>query len=154
MRGRRVSRFKELRSRLYRSSNGMAMGVFRGIAESMAWSVCLTRWVGVFVLLMLASSVGAHGLHVSIFVAGFFYLLAAMLMQPPRSAAAQFAGPPPLPREPSRPAAPYYQQEPPRQRVDLSALDRQLDALNRRIQSMETIVTDRQYDWDRRMEGK
>ncbi len=152
MRGRRMSRFKELRSRLYRSDRGMAMGVFRGIAESLAWSVCWTRWVGVFVLLMLASSVGAHGLHVSIFVAGFFYLLAALLMQPPRSAVAQFAGPPPLPRDPSGPA-PYYQ-EPPRSRVDLAALDRQLDALNRRIQSMESVVTDRQYDWDRRMEGK
>ena len=32
-------------------------------------------------------------------------------------------------------------------------LDRDLDGLNRRIQRMETIVTDRQYNWDRRMES-
>ena len=40
-----------------------------------------------------------------------------------------------------------------RARVDLLQLDRQLDGLNRRIQRMETIVTDRQYDWDRRMKS-
>ena len=36
-------------------------------------------------------------------------------------------------------------------RPDFAQIDRQLDGLNRRIQRMETIVTDRQYDWERRM---
>ena len=45
-----------------------------------------------------------------------------------------------------------WHHRPPRGRT-LFQLDRQLDGLNRRIQRMETIVTDRQYDWDRRMES-
>lgn len=146
-------RLDNLRSRLYRSGDGKLLGVFKGIAESVGWKCGLTRVVGVIVLLALAGAMGAHGLKVSLLVAGFFYLLLALLMQPPRPVgsatdpASPFRGsiPPatPLPRYPgiNRP------------RVDLAQLDRQLDGLNRRIQRMETIVTDREYDWNRRMQS-
>ena len=146
-------RLNNLRRRLYRSHDGKLLGVFKGIAETAGWRCGLTRVVGVIVLLTLAGAMGAHGLHVSILVAGFFYLLLALLMQPPRPAGAvvdptdpvRGSVPPPMPP----PRYPGIN----RPRVDLAQLDRQLDGLNRRIQRMETIVTDREYDWNRRMQS-
>lgn len=154
----------KFRQRLYRSDHGKILGVFSGIAESLGFCVPWTRVVGVCVLLGIAGSAGADGLKTHVLVAGFFYLLLAMVMQPPRK--------PGIPGsrgdddadafEPSatpfwrrdRPAAvPSYGAPRPAERVDLLQLDRQLDSLDRRIQRMETIVTDRQYDWDRRMES-
>ncbi len=163
-----------LRLRLYRSPNGLALGVFRGIAESLGWCVFWTRVGGTVLLLMISGSLGADGFRVSLLVAGFFYLLIAVLMRgpserphslagdvPPESpmdrgdfGAGRTAMPPPLSRHsPSRPAAVPYQQVAPMPRVDFAALDQQLTSLDRRIQRMEGIVTDRHYDWDRRMEG-
>ena len=154
----------KFRQRLYRSDHGKILGVFSGIAESLGFCVRWTRIVGVIVLLGIAGSAGADGLKTHLLVAGFFYLLLAMVMQPPRkpgvassrsSSDEDAFQPPPIPfwrRE--RPAAvPSYQAPRPAERVDLMQLDRQLDSLDRRIQRMETIVTDRQYDWDRRMES-
>ena len=146
-------RLNDLRRRLYRASDGKVLGVFKGIADSLGYSVCATRLVGGFVLISLAGAMGAHGLKVMVLVAGFFYLLTALLMQPPRhegvagssEAPRRSSGPPPIPTH----SQPYYN----RPRVDLAQLDRQLDGLNRRIQRMETIVTDREYEWNRRMES-
>ena len=146
-------RLQNLRSRLYRSNDGKLLGVFKGIAESIGCNCFWTRVVGVLVLISLAGAMGAHGGKVIVLVAGFFYLLLALLMHPPRPAGA-----------PAGPAAPVGRSLPPplpaqrypgfnRPRVDLAQLDRQLDGLNRRIQRMETIVTDREYDWNRRMES-
>ena len=59
--------------------------------------------------------------------------------------------PPPMPGS-SGGAVPYPGPNPTGgMRPDFAQIDRQLDGLNRRIQRMETIVTDRQYDWERRM---
>ena len=149
---------ENFRRRLYRSSNGKLLGVFSGIAESLGWGVCKTRWIGVAILAMLAGEVGANGLWVTAMVGGFFYMLAALLMQPPRPAGMGASGteadedliPPPLA---ARRWSSFGNESPVAPRVDLAQLDRQLDSLNRRIQRMETIVTDRQYDWDRRMDS-
>ena len=156
----------KFRQRLYRSDNGKLLGVFSGIAQSLGFSVCATRWVGVICLLGIAGSAGAEGLKVHVLVAGFFYLLLALVMQPPRKAGTigglnrddqNASTSPPVPfweRGPRPASAPSYQAPRPTPgRVDLLQLDRQLDSLNRRIQRMETIVTDRQYDWDRRMDS-
>ena len=154
----------KFRQRLYRSDHGKILGVFSGIAQSLGFSVCWTRVVGVICLLGIAGSAGADGLRVRLLVAGFFYLLLALVMQPPRTTGApggsnrDDAGastPPPIPfwRRDRAAAVPHYEApRPAAGRVDLLQLDRQLDSLNRRIQRMETIVTDRQYDWDRRMD--
>jgi phage shock protein PspC (stress-responsive transcriptional regulator) len=161
-------RLNRLRLRLRRSPNGILLGVFRGIAESLGYSVCWTRVIGCFALLALSSSTGNHGDHVSLLVAGFFYLLAAVLMRGPETAgyssaddvdgdgldpAARPMQPPPPVRAARRVAAVPYQQAFQAPRVDFAALDRQVEGLNRRIQRMEGIVTDRGYDWDRRMES-
>ena len=148
---RRPGFFSALRSRLYRSNDGKLLGVFKGIAESIGWKCFWTRTLGVLALLILADTVGAHGLMVTALVSGFFYLLLALLMQPPRAAGTLAdpisrvgrSLPPLLPSE----RYPGYS----RRRVDLAQLDRQLDGLNHRIQRMEAIVTDREYDWNRRM---
>ncbi len=155
----------KFRQRLYRSDHGKILGVFSGIAESLGFCVRWTRVVGVCVLLGIAGSAGADGLRTHVLVAGFFYLLLALVMQPPRKLgvtstlredeAGDFI-PPSVPFwRRDRPAAvPSYQaSRAAAGRVDLMQLDRQLDSLDRRIQRMETIVTDRQYDWDRRMES-
>ena len=156
----------KFRQRLYRSNHGKVMGVFSGIAESLGFSVCWTRWVGCIALLGIASSAGADGLSVHVLVAGFFYLLLALVMQPPRGTAAFDGGRRQDANDAStQPATSFWRRDraaavpsyrgsqPAPARVDLLALDRQLDSLSRRIQRMETIVTDRQYDWDRRMDS-
>ncbi len=154
---------ENFRRRLYRSSNGKLLGVFSGIAESLGFCVSWTRIVGVIVLFSLAGTLGANGLWISMMVGGFFYMLMALLMQPPRQPGSFVAGdddeedliPPPIPprsRWDQPPATPYsgVSDSP---RVDLAQIDRQLESLNRRIQRMETIVTDRQYDWERRLDS-
>ena len=146
-------RFDNLRRRLYRSNDGKLLGVFKGIAESVGWKCGLTRVVGVIVLLTLAGMMGAHGLRVGILVAGFFYLLLALLMQPPRPAGATADPVGPVRGSLPPPSSPPRYPGINRPRVDLAQLGRQLDGLNRRIQRMETIVTDREYDWNRRMQS-
>jgi phage shock protein PspC (stress-responsive transcriptional regulator) len=163
------ARLNSLRLRVRRSPNGLLLGVFRGIAESLGLCVFWTRVIGCCVLLALSG----HG---SLLVAGFFYLLAAVLMRGPEASTASVdpggsrypsnesrypadeedleEERPSYSRRPrARPAAVPYQQVVHAPRVDFAALDRQVDALDRRIQRMEGIVTDRRYDWDRRMES-
>ena len=77
--------------------------------------------------------------------------LAALVMSQGRRLHAMSAHPPPVPR--ARYAGDYPLPVAARPRVDLAQLDRQLDQLSHRIQRMEGIVTDRQFDWERRMEG-
>ena len=154
--------FDAFRRRYYRSSNGKLLGVFSGIAESRGLCVKKVRWIGVFVLFVLATGFAdAHGLKATVLVCGFFYLLLALLMQSPRSTTGGMT-PPPMPVPPmpgsgggySGGAVPYPGPVPTGgMRPDFAQIDRQLDGLNRRIQRMETIVTDRQYDWERRMES-
>lgn len=167
----RNSEFKRslerLRRRLYRAPDGKVLGVFKGIAQSLGFCVFWTRVVGVITLVTLADACGAKGMLTTILVGGFFYLMLALAMQPSRPVGT-YAGddaddsadrPPYAPRSSrgqfwkSRPAEAPFQQAPRVPRVDLAQLDRQLDNLDRRIQRMETIVTDRQYDWERRMES-
>ena len=95
-------RFENFRRRFRRSSNGKLLGVFSGIAESRGYSVCKVRWIGVAVLLFIATTaVEAHGLKATLVVCGFFYLLAAMLMQSPRASIGGMENPPPMPTPPS-----------------------------------------------------
>ena len=148
----------QFRRRLYRSSNGRLLGVFSGIAESLGYCVRRTRIVGACVLIAIAVFLGAHGFWITAIVGGFFYLLLALLMQPPRPAGMRSMEaesdedlmPPPFAAQRWRSTPPEVPTAP---RVDLAQLDRQLDNLNRRIQKMEAIVTDRQYDWTRRMDS-
>ena len=77
-------RLGDLRRRLHRSPDGKVLGVFKGMAESLGLCVFWVRAVGLVALVSLAGVMGARGLHMTVLVAGFFYLLLALLMQPPR----------------------------------------------------------------------
>ncbi len=152
---------ENFRRRLYRSPRGKLLGVFSGIAESLGYRVNVTRWVGVAILVIVAGKLGADGLWVTAMVGGFFYMLLALLMQPPRTAGmprpASDDGedllPPVPPQRWTQPAPAAYPGPYGKPPVDLAQIDRQLESLNRRIQRMETIVTDRQYDWERRLDS-
>ena len=155
-------KFKKFQIPMRRAPDGKVLGVFKGIAESLGWQVRWTRVLGVVILLSVAGAFGVEGTHASILAVGFFYLLLGILMRPPLASLTEpreqpagvdhasayvprwenRGGPPPVPRVYST-----------GRRVDLAQLDRQVDNINRRIQRMETIVTDRQYDWDRRLNG-
>lgn len=150
LRETRCQNLRHLRTRVRRSPHGKILGVFKGISESMRWPCGLTRWAGVVVLFMLAGTVGVQGGSGYVLGAGFFYLLASLLMGPPRTepdassessigvdwrAGQSGAGASSGPRAP----------------VDLAALNRQLDSLNRRVRRMESVVTDPAYDWERRL---
>ena len=89
----------------------------------------------------------------SLLAAGFFYLLAAVLMPASAPARPALAG-----GELSMPTggisvAGACWQTGGAHRVDFAGLDRQLDVLDRRIRSMGGTVTERHYDWDRRLDS-
>ncbi len=69
------------RPSLHRSRHGVLLGVFKGIAHTQGWSLFLTRFLGVVLLLTVAWVFGAHGF-AKWLVAGFFYLLAAVILPP------------------------------------------------------------------------
>jgi phage shock protein C len=146
--GRFHGQFNQVRRRVKvrRSPNGLILGVFRGIAESRGYSVFWTRVVGSTLLVFLSGG--------SLLAAGFFYLLAAVLMRSSAPALPVLTDWRPVPAPAARtPAAPGREIVSGAPRVDFTVLDRQLDSLDRRMQSLESIVTDRQYDWDRRLKS-
>ncbi len=158
-------KLKKYQIAMRRAPDGKVLGVFKGIAQSLGWSVCGTRAFGCVILLSIAGAFGVEGFSASILAVGFFYLLLAMLMRPPATSGVSSredaeldltAVYPPRREDRRRSSAAAEPVITPQRytmgrRVDLAQMDRQLDGLNRRIQRMETIVTDRQYDWDRRM---
>lgn len=116
-------------SGLYRSRNGIIMGVCRGVAEYFDFSVPWARCIALLLLLM-------SGVWPVVAV----YLLAAMLMKP----------------EPVVPIATEQEQEfydsYTHSRTQASQrLKRRYENLERRIRRMEDAVTARDFDWDDRL---
>jgi phage shock protein C len=125
-----MKRFERIfRGGLYRSRNGIILGVCRGIAEYFDFSVFWARTIVVILFLF----------------SGFWpivalYFIAALLMKP----------------EPVIPIQSDDQQEfydsyvsSPKGATD--RLKRRYDNLNRRIQRMEHTVTAREFDWEQRL---
>jgi phage shock protein C len=125
-----MKRFENIfRGGLYRSRNGVFLGVCRGIAEYFDFSVFWVRTITVIVFLF----------------SGFWpimglYFLAALLMKP----------------EPVVPIATEDQQEfydsyvSSRKRAS-ERLKRRYESLDRRIRRMEDTVTTRDFDWEHRL---
>jgi phage shock protein C len=114
---------------LYRSRNGMILGVFKGLADYFDFSVGWLRAIGIIVFIF----------------SGFWpivvlYLLAALLMKPE----------PAIPLE-SLDEKEFYDSYTYSRKGAVHRLKRRFDRLNRRIQRMEDIVTDREFDWDQRL---
>lgn len=113
----------------YRSRNGIFFGVCRGLADYFDFSAFWMRVICVAAFI----------------VSGFFpvviaYVLAAMLMKLE----------PVLPLENDGDRE-FYNSYSASRPMALSRLRSTFDSLDRRIQRIESIVTDREYDWDQRL---
>jgi len=120
---------KILRGGLYRSRNGVVLGVCRGIAEYFDFSVFWTRAIVLIVLLF----------------SGFWpimalYFIAALLMKPE----------PVIPIE-SEDQQEFYNSYIYSRKGAIDRMKRRYENLERRIQRMEHRVTTREFDWDRRL---
>ncbi len=113
---------------LYRSRDGMILGVCKGIAHYFDFSVF---WVRCVTLVMFLFS--------GFWPLGGIYLLAALLMKPA----------PVIPLETSEEQE-FYHSYASSQGLALQRLKRCFDKLDHRIQRLEHQVTTRESDWERR----
>jgi len=130
-RGRHLAgRFEGLfNGRLYRSRNGVILGVCRGLAEYFDFSVFWIRAAAVILL----------------FITGFWpitaiYFIGAFLMKPE----------PAIPVHTSEEQV-FYDGYVHSRKAAAEGLKRQYDGLMRRIQRLEHTVTSKEFDWDRRL---
>ena len=118
-----------LRGGVYRSRNGIILGVCRGIAEYFDFSIF---WVRAIALILL-------------FITGFWpitglYFIAALLMKPE----------PVVPIQ-TEEEQEFYDSYTHSSRGAVDRLKRRYDNLEHRIQRMEHTVTTREFDWDQRL---
>jgi phage shock protein C len=113
---------------LYRSREGVIFGVCRGLADYLDFPV-----FGMRIILLL------FALLTTIFPAVILYIIAALLMKPE----------PVLPLEDADDTE-FYNSYTNSRGLALQRLKRTFDSLDRRIQRMESMVTARDYDWERR----
>ena len=125
-----MKRFERIfRGGLYRSRNGIILGVCRGIAEYFDFSVFWARTIVVILFLF----------------SGFWpivalYFIAALLMKPE----------PVIPIQ-SDDQQEFYDSYVYSRKGATDRLKRRYDNLNRRIQRMEHTVTAREFDWEQRL---
>ena len=120
---------KERSTRLYRSRDGMIFGVCKGLADYLNLQVAWVRIIAVVILLFTG-----------IWPIAVLYLVAALVMK--------FE--PVLPLE-TEEAEEFYNSYTSSRSLALHRLKRTFDSLDRRIQHIETAVTAREYDWERRL---
>ncbi len=114
---------------LYRSRNGIILGVFKGLAQYFNFSVGWLRTIGVIVFIFT----------------GFWpivvlYLLAALIMKQA----------PVIPLD-SLDEKEFYDSYTYSRKGAANRMKRRYENLNRRIQRMEDVVTDREFDWEQRL---
>jgi phage shock protein C len=120
---------RSFRNGIYRSRNGMLLGVCKGLAGYFDFSVFWTRVIAL-IFLFVAGFLPAIGL----------YLLAALLMKP------EPVIPTVTPAEKE-----FYDSYTYSRRGAVQRLKRRFENLQRRIQRMEHIVTSAEYDWENRL---
>jgi phage shock protein C len=116
---------------LYRSRRGAILGVCRGVAEYLDFSVFWTRAIAI-VFLIFTGLWPILGL----------YFLAALLMKPE----------PPMPIK-TEEEEEFYDSYVHSRRGAVDRLKRRYDNLELRIQKMEGSVTAKEFDWERRLNG-
>jgi len=114
---------------IYRSRNGVVLGVFKGIADYFDLNVRVLRILAIIVF----------------FISGIWpivilYFLAAFLMKPE----------PVIPLE-TTDEAEFYHSYVNSRKGAMHRLKRQFENLDRRIQRMEHTVTDKEFDWEERL---
>ena len=124
-------RFDDHRGPLYRSRHGCILGVCRGLAEYMNVSVFWTRVIATALMFFTG-----------LWLVLGLYFLAALLMKPEPAV--------PLVTEED---GEFYSSYTSSRSMAIRRLKRTFDSLDRRIQHIEDIVTSREYDWNRRMNG-
>jgi phage shock protein C len=120
---------KIFRGRLYRSRNGIFFGVCRGIADYFDFKVFWIR---------LAVIIGF--IFTGFWPVGILYLLAAVIMK--------LAPVIPIDNEDDQEFYDSYSYSP---KGASYRIKQRYDSIKRRIQRMEDIVTQREYDWDAKM---
>ena len=135
MRNRHFRHFRQFRQfrrsrdgQLYRSRDGMILGVCRGLAEYYNLPVFWVRFAAAMALLIT-------GLWPILGI----YLLAAFLMKPE----------PAVPFR-SEDEHEFYHSYYSSRKMGLQRLKRTFDNLDRRLRRMEDHVTTREFDWERR----
>ena len=113
----------------YRSRSGLILGVCKGLAEYFDFSLFGMR---VLACILLVFS--------GVWPITVLYFLAALLMKPE----------PVLPLK-TEGEQEFYNSYASSRRMALHRLKRTYDNLDRRIQRIESIVTSREYNWDRRL---
>jgi phage shock protein C len=127
-----MSKFdRALRGGMYRSRNGIIMGVCRGIAEFFDFSVFWTRAVTVFL----------------IFFTGFWPMLALYFV------AGLILKPEPVLRIRSEDEQEFYDTYVRSRKGAAERIKRRYHNLNRRIERLEHSVTAREFDWESRLNG-
>jgi phage shock protein C len=116
---------------LYRSRQGVILGVFKGLADYFGFSVAWLRALGVIIFIL----------------SGFWpivvlYLLAALIMKQA-----------PIIPLTSIDDQEFYDSYTHSRSGSVHRLKRRFDSLNRRIQRMEDVVTDNAFDWERRLDA-
>lgn len=114
---------------LYRSRNGIILGVCRGVAEYFDFSVFWVRTI-VFILFLFSG----------FWPIAVLYFIAALLMKPE----------PVIPIQ-TEDQQEFYDSYVYSRKGATDRLKRRYDNLDRRIQRMEHTVTDREFDWDQRL---
>lgn len=113
----------------YRARTGLLFGVCAGLAAYFDFSVFWTR-----VIVLIAF------LCTGIWPVGIAYLVAALLMKPE----------PVLPLEDANDAE-FYNSYAASRSMAAQRIKRSCDSLNRRIERLETLVTSKEFDWERRL---
>jgi len=116
---------------LYRSRKGWVLGVCRGLAEYLDFSLFWTRVLVVTILLFT-------GLWPIVAV----YLVAAILMKPE----------PVIPFESDRDQE-FYESYVSARNIALRRLRNTFDSLNRRIQRLEDKVTSKDFEWEQKLKN-
>jgi phage shock protein C len=122
---------RSFRRGLYRSRNGIILGVVRGISEYFDFSVFWGRTI-VVILLLVSGFWPVTGL----------YFLVALLMKPA-----------PVLRIDSDDAHDFYDSYVHSRPRAVDRLKRRYNNIEQRIRRMEDAVTSRDYDWERRFNG-
>jgi len=120
---------KILHGGLYRSRNGMILGVCRGVAEYFDFSVFWARTIA-FILFLFSGFWPIAAL----------YFIAALLMKPE----------PVIPIQ-NEDQQEFYDSYVYSRKGATDRLKRRYNNLDRRIQRMEHTVTAREFDWDQRL---
>jgi phage shock protein C len=120
---------KILHGGLYRSRNGIILGVCRGVAEYFDFSVFWARTI-VFILFLFSG----------FWPIAVLYFIAALLMKPE----------PVIPIQ-TEDQQEFYDSYVYSRKGATDRLKRRYNNLDRRIQRMEHTVTAREFDWDQRL---